>query len=416
MSSLQTVVNAMGRTSSRPTMGYVLSDPLTEPRQHRSRQQPVHLQLATFGAAGIAFMAAVEPNLTLRYGPFIAVGVFILSYPHRFRVGATEWALATFVLWVVLSQFWTRYPAQHALTMTGIMSLAIIFIGVRAAVRWGHNVRFVVAAFVVGCLVGLARTSWDLLRSDAAVLLDPVTGRLTQVGDLNVNYIAYGVLAAVLLLTLVLHARQFRSKRERLVEVMSIVALSAGVVATGTRGAQVALVLLGLWVIVSRFGTPLKTVVVSCIAITVAVSFGWIDWLLLDFDFGERSQGALSGRLGIWPIARETWAEAPIHGVGLGAVRAQTAAGIPAHNFILEIGTTLGAIGLLLLIAFFCFSLTDRLGELSDRDRRFRLGAVLLVFTPVLLSGTWEYSANAWVALALLSQPILIRPNTEVLA
>ena len=367
--------------------------------------RPIHLRMASLGAAAIAFLAAFEPNLTLRYGPFIALGVFLLANPHRLRIGATEGTLAAFILWSILSQYWTVYPAYFALTLTIVLSLAILFIGIRAAVRWGH-ISFVVTAYALGCFVGLARSSWMIVQG-SEVLHDPVTGRVTQAGDLNVNYVAYGSLAAGLLLVLMFQSRQIRGRGRKLMSVALLVGLVAGILATGNRGAQIALVLLLLWLFVTKFGRPLKTVITAFVVVALSVSFGWVDDWLWRLDFGERAKGGLSGRLEIWPIARDTWARAPIEGVGFGAVREQTAANLPAHNTILEIGTTLGIIGLLLFISFLCFSQIDRLAMLSGYDRRFRLGAIVLVFTPVLLSGTWEFSANAWVAIALLSQPAL---------
>lgn len=368
------------------------------------QRTPVHLIIASLGAASIAFLGAFEPNLTLRFGPFIAVGVLLFSNFHRFRIGRTEWLLAAFLGWCMASQFWSSRPDSFSVHFTALLASAAIFIGIRSAIRWGHGVIVVSYGYALGVIVGIIRTSSDFASPEA---VRDIAGRVAQVGDLNVNYVAYGAVAATLALVLIYQQRRkVAGKLFKLCTIALIVVLGAGGIATQTRGAQIALALLFLWLIVSRFTRPIKTVAIGAVAVAIAISAGWVDSFLSLFDYGTRSLSGLSGRVEMWAVARSIWGEALFEGSGFGVVRGSTNYSLPAHNTILELGASIGAVGVLLFFGFAVCTMTDRTGALDVRDRRFRLGAIIVTMAPIVLSGTWEFSASAWIALAVLSQPL----------
>lgn len=372
--------------------------------QQQMRAPQAHI--AGLAAAVIAFISAWEPNAALRYGPFIAVGAFLLSRPLRFRVGVTEWAIVLFVVWVALSQFWTEHPAAFASQLIAFSSLAVMFVGVRAASRWGQNEAIAVGGYVAGCIYGLALTSFQLITGAGPVYYDSF-GRVTQVGSLNVNYVAYTTVAAIVLVLLALQSGQIRGRRMRMIAIATLVVLALGGLSTQTKGAQISMLLLGAWLLVSRFGRPVKVFTTVCVVAVVSVSFGWIDQLLKALDTGDRSIAGLSGRLPLWESARSTWAESILTGAGLGADRAQNVNNLPTHNTFLGLGITLGIVGLALFLTFAISSLNDRLRDLSAPDRRFRILTIIVALTPILLTSSWEGTASGWVGLALLSTPIL---------
>lgn len=383
-----------------------LALPLTRPVA--SKKLSPHLWVAGIAAAFIAFLSAYEPNLTLRFGPVLALAAFVLSNPLSYRIGRTEWTLFAFVLWCAASVTWTQHADTYELNIITVLSLAVIFLGVRSAIRWTPS--FAIFGYTAGCLVGLARLA---STSPEDIVFTDVGGRVTQVGYLNANYVAYGAVAAVLLLALMLKSRPM-GRLPRLAVLAIMLVLVWGIVfVTQTRGAQIALVALGVWlVIVKLLGRPLKTVVAVCLALGLSISLGWLTGLLSFLDYGDRGMAGLSGRTGLWAVAREAWTESLLLGVGLGGVRERTPSGAPAHNTFLELGATVGLIGVALFFAFIFLSQTDRLAMLNIDDRRLRVGAIVVAFTPVLLSSTWELSASAWIALALLSQPVLAaEPN-----
>lgn len=367
-------------------------------------RQPLHLRLASLGAASIAFIAAFEPNTALRFGPFIAIAVLALANPSRLRIGKTELALIAYVAWSFLSQFWTVAPTLFIVRFTIVLSLAVMFLGIRAAIRYGNSAPFVLGGYVIGCVVGLGLTSLEFLTGGA--ILRDVSGRVTQVDDLNVNYVAYGCVTAIVLLVFTLRTQSVAARRLRILVWAALVFLAIGVISTQTRGAQIALGLFAVWLVISRFGKPLKLVVTTAAVAAFAVSSGWVNDQLDLLDYGARSLSGLSGRLQLWEIARDAWRSEPIIGIGVGGTRTLNANQLPTHNTFLELLATVGVIGFLLFLLFVCFSQTDRLEGLTDGERRFRIASTIIAFLPILLSSAWEMSASGWVGLALLSQPL----------
>ncbi|MEA3550240.1 O-antigen ligase family protein [Pseudarthrobacter sp. C1] len=368
--------------------------------------------IAGSAAALIAFLAAWEPNAALRYGPFIAVAAFLLGRPLRFRIGLTEWALVLFMLWALLSSVWTQHPDVFVAQMIIYSSLAIMFIGVRAACRWGQNEALAVGGYVIGCLYGLALTSFQLIAGYGEIYRDSL-GRITQVGTLNINYVAYTAVTAIVLLLLALQSNQLQSRRMRLLAIAAVVILVIGSMSTQTRGVQVSTALLGVWLIIARFGRPAKVITGLCVLAIVGVSFGWVDPMLERIDIGDRSIAGLSGRLPLWESARAVWQESLLTGAGLGADRAQNAENLATHNTILGIGVTLGIIGLALFLAFAVSAVNDRIQDLDAPTQRFRMITIIIAFTPILLTSPWEGTASGWVGLALLSTPVLAAPRSS---
>jgi O-antigen ligase len=366
----------------------------------------VRFPVAGWAAASIAFLAAWEPNAAVRYGPFIATAAFISSRPLRFRIGATELALALFLLWAFLSQLWTEHPEVFETQMIVYASFAITFTGVHAAIRWGKNGVMAATGYVAGCLYGLAMTSFQLIAGEGPIYRDAF-GRITQVGSLNVNYVAYTAVTAIVLLLMALQERQIKSRRMRMIAFATLIILVFGGLSTQTRGVQISIALLGIWFLVSRFGRPAKAVTAGCVIAIMSVSFGWADELLGGFDGGERSTGGLSGRLPLWESARATWQESIVTGAGLGADRAQNAYNLSTHNTFLGLGVTLGVVGLLLFLAFAASAVNDRIRILSVPEQRFRIITIIVAFTPILLTSPWDGMASGWVGLALLSTPIV---------
>lgn len=372
----------------------------------RQRQPALRFSVSGMGAALIAFIAAWEPNAALRYGPFIAVGIFLLSRPLRFRIGLTEWALALLWLWVLLSQYWTEHPDIFESHFINFSALVVIFVGVRAASRWGQNEAIAVGGYVIGCLYGLAQTSLQLITGAGQVYRDTF-GRITQVGALNINHVAYTTVGAIVLLLLALQSGQIQRRRLRMLALAALAILVVGGLSTQTRGVQMSIALLGLWLLISKFGQPVKTIIAACMVAILSISFGWVDEWLGVLESGDRTRDGLSGRLPLWEWARSTWAESIIVGAGLGADRAENPAHMATHNTILGVGVTLGAVGLALFLTVAISSLNDRIQSLSDPIRRFRVVTIIVAFTPILLTGAWEWLASGWVGLALFSTPFL---------
>ncbi|MEJ8285124.1 O-antigen ligase family protein [Curtobacterium citreum] len=370
-------------------------------------------RLAGIGAAVLAFASAIEPNLVLRYGPVVAIVTLILSNPRRLRLGWTEVLLGLFVVWIGYSQLWSVAPERYLVNALTLVSSALSFVAVRAAIDRGVNLFVVFVAYVSGNFVALAMTSWQLVANGEAQLDGD---RVTQAGVLNVNHVAYGLVASIALVVLLWRSSVMQQPIVRVLTITLLVFLVAGVLATGTRSALLAILCLAAWLVIRWLGGSLRALTVVVVAWSVFVSAGWLDRVLELVDFGERGRGGLSGRLDIWPVARQLWDQDWLLGSGLGAVRSATPDQLASHNTILETGSTLGLVGLVVFFAFLVLSQRDRLGEIPDSTRDLRLGVVIATLTPIVLSGIWEYDASGWMALALLGQPFIERSTQRDVA
>ncbi|GAA5227793.1 hypothetical protein GCM10025778_23260 [Paeniglutamicibacter antarcticus] len=259
-------------------------------------------------------------------------------------------------------------------------------------------------------MYGLAQTSLQLITGEGEIYTDEF-GRITQVGTLNINYVAYTTLTAIVLILLALQGGQIKRRRMKMLIFAILGILVIGAVSTQTRGVQVSLMLLGAWIVISKLGRPLKTITAACAVAIVSVSAGWASSFLDDLDRGNRGVDGLSGRTILWETARSKWVDSFFAGEGMGADRVQNAGYLPTHNTFLGLGMTLGAVGLALFLTFAVSSLNERIKGLRIRDRRFPLIMIILAFTPILLTSSWEATASGWVGLALLSTPILATTN-----
>ena len=161
---------------------------------------------------------------------------------------------------------------------------------------------------------------------------------------------------------------------------------------------------------------PLKALVVALLVVCVLMISGVSDKASLVFEGGDRATGDWSGRLVLWPLARQIWAQHPLNGIGMGGFHVESGTGIGAHNVLLEMGVSLGAVGLLLFVALFWTTLANGIGAVDPRLRAVLLGAFLLASAPAYLSGTWESAPASWVVLAVFSRLAVLAPAPDPLS
>jgi O-antigen ligase len=181
-----------------------------------------------------------------------------------------------------------------------------------------------------------------------------------------------------------------------------------GILRTGTRGAWLSVGLLVVWLVVSRVARHrrvLPALYVAIAAACIATVTGQFDRFVVPYlDRSLRDTGDLNGRLYMWPFARDLLTDHLVFGAGAGTFRAVNPLGISAHNALLEIGSGLGLLGIALFLGVAVRALVKETAMTDEVSRNRKLGAFLIVSTPILLSGVWEQSAVAWVAMALASR------------
>jgi O-antigen ligase len=166
------------------------------------------------------------------------------------------------------------------------------------------------------------------------------------------------------------------------------------------------LALLAAWVIVSFVfrRPPLVAAVVALLLVAFSIVTGIADQASLALESGVRATGDWSGRLIIWPWAREVWAMDPWVGVGAGGFREINAYGVLAHNIILQTGTGLGIIGVALIVALIWSALAWKRTSWKQPKRALLVGAFLLASAPAYLSGVWETAPASWMVMAIFAR------------
>lgn len=364
-----------------------------------TRTQP-KVGFRTLLVAALAGLSTFDPTYTLAVGPTVAVIVFLLGRPLALKVDAPVVLAALFVLWTWVSMLWT--PVEDFTRATALLwtNLLVMFVAVYDVIKSRAQLRTVAVGFVVG---GVFTVVKNLYFGPDVAETAVTTGRAI-LGNANVNYVAYALTTA-LALVLVLWGTRTNTKSSILLLGAATAVLVPGLIATDTRAAQLGALFLGIWALICVFAKrqPIRWLIAIVLMASFCLVTGVLDQASLVFESGARVTGDWSGRLVIWPMAREIWAENPVVGVGAGAFIVTNELGVAAHNFILQTGTGLGIIGVGLLLALIWTALS---GKASRRTplHLWLLGAFIAASAPLFLTGVWETAPAAWFAIAVIAR------------
>ncbi|WP_160175906.1 O-antigen ligase family protein [Cryobacterium roopkundense] len=393
------------------------ADPRVRSHARGAHRTGLFAEWRALAVAGVAFFAAGSPDVVFRTGAFVCVVVLVTRLLH-IRMDAANLLAIALTLWYVLSQAWAADRATTGLSIQNQLAVLAVFLAVRTTVTTRRSLQIVGWGYVTGCVY-------------AALLIfrqNPSTGfrselsfdRIVYAG-VNINYVAYALTAGLAVIVLLGAASTRRSYRVWLLVCTGL--LLVAVWYSETRGALLAVGMMAGWIVVYRIAPALLVRVVwGAVAVSAAaIATGVADALLRTTDAGSaaRATGDLAGRLTIWPEARQIFGEHLIEGVGAGGFRAINTWGVGAHDVILELGTGLGIVGIVLFLGVVVSSLTSTHWAHSVRLRPLLVGTFLLSCAPLYLSGHWELSPAGWIVLALFSCMALLfepppgPPSTE---
>lgn len=351
----------------------------------------------TWLMAVLAAVSTQDPELVLRVGPFVSILVILTGKPGNFRVDSPVILSSTFVLWSLASSFWAPFSAESAQAAFAMGAAVVLFLAVLDLVRSLPQLRLIASGFVVGaCLTVL-----QVITQNSGDFGGPE--RLSLEG-LNQNYLGYSLATGFAMVTLLWMTCK-HSKVERAALIVGAVGLVVGVEATGTRGAYASIVFIGIWLATCRLGrhAPIAPLLFLITGGFLIISIGRWDPLLSSLEFGDRATGDWSGRLLLWPAARELWSDNFLFGVGYAGFGYVTDFGIGAHNAVLQIGTGTGVVGVLLFTGVWVSSLRASIRR-GGPVAAILVGAFLAAVMPAYLTGFWESAPAAWIALAIFSR------------
>lgn len=354
-------------------------------------------------AIAIAASVAV-PSIAIAFGPVAGAIVFFTQRPIRLRLDATNIAVIVYGVFVAASLLWSAYPMTTLRTAIDVAAFGILFIAVRIVTTRATELRLMAAAYLAGCVILVAR-----FLVQAAFWPPKNDSHRLHLVDVNANYAAYA-LAAGLAVAVLLWATGDKTRREALTLGILGVTLVGGILLLETRSALISVGLLAIWLLICKVlpHPPIKSLVAVASVSAAAITLGLIDTASLAIEsLLGRPTGDWSGRLLMWPVAREAWLENPLVGSGAGTFIKTAPFEAATHNLILELGTGLGIIGVALFLSVLWFALRRRDALL--------VGCFIAVSASSYLTGSWDTAAAAWALLAIFAS-LPVRPTKTVIA
>lgn len=352
----------------------------------------------------VAFLVPWAPDRVLLHSALATVAVLLSGRLPRMRPPE---ALAILLsAWVFATLMWTSNDEATLQSGLRYASSCLIFAAARHIVTTGPRLLAIGYSYLAACAaVSLKLIGQSILDGEPTYPSLELEVRLGIQGT-NINFTAYSLVTGVLLICLLLRTDgQPRSVRLCL---YTLVAVSAyGVALNGTKGALIALALLAPYLILSKVAPRLAwtVVLVAVPTLLVVVPLGLISdsgLLHLDELFGHSTTGDVAGRLLVWPHAVSTWSEAVMTGIGAGVFTASNPYEIGPHTILLTLGNDLGLTGICLYAAVVASALGPAASRETPVNRRLA-GLLLVGMFPLWLTGHWEASPAAWLALALFS-------------
>lgn len=364
---------------------------------------------------GLILFVSYAARLAIRQGEDL--GTFISEHP------AITASLVAMLGWCALSFAWAFSPST-ALSGASRYALDMMLIPIGfAAMRERRHVIWVLSAFVIGAAVSSA---YGFIHPTAVT--SGFAGRATGLnGDANAEAT---VLAAALPLLVALMAVHRDSARVRLLGLVGIFILFAGLVDTLSREGLLSLA--AVLLVAVLFGGRWRRQASALLAVGVVATVGYF-FVLAPLAARQRvTSGDTSGRSTIWEIALRVFDDHPVLGVGndnfilVESKYLNQPGAIPSalfivtepkvtHDMFLEAAVDLGIPGLLTLLAVLGTLLTavgraarifERIGDvqLELMSRAVLLAIVAVLVSDLFVSG--EYGKYMWLLLAVC--PVLL--------
>ena len=191
---------------------------------------------------------------------------------------------------------------------------------------------------------------------------------------------------------------------------LSCIPLLAAVVGTGSRGTLASLCLLAVLVLLLAPSRDIRAklaqyATVAIVAVIVVANYRKIPAIerIVAQPDGLESES----RIALWRLAGVLWSESPVFGIGLGqfAANVQTylpvGPGVVVHNTLLNIGVSLGLVGLLVLGAPFVTIVFHLLISRRSNGPAAYLGLAIVAAMPLFLTLDIQFSRFVWGYMAM---------------
>jgi len=370
----------------------------------------IPLSLLSFVAVASSWGTYVQfyVGLTLVTIPLIVVSFFVildlLFSRGMSRLQFFDLYILCFLGLIFFSRFWSLYPQAWPSSTLWYMVCVAAYFSCRVFVYDAISFKLIALSSMLGSVIGVN-------------MIGQVTNEWGMVDDrmgidgVNQNLTSY-VLAGSICLSII-YLKYFTNRIYiRMAIAAYAVYITYYIFSLGTRGALISVILMALWLGVSRVFRPKFAGVMSLTAFLVCFLFGsgLLDGTLEFFDgLSNRGTGDLAGRMPVWQIARSFILDHLLTGVGAGAFEFLNPMQIGAHNFFLALLLDAGLLGFvsILMLLFMGFAPAMR-PDAHDADK-FVLGLFTAYFLPIATSGRIELIPFTWIVLALTFSLLNIR-------
>lgn len=403
-------------------------------------------KLVVVGSIGVVLVALMLTNLTLGIAFFTIVSFFqvtpgggalplakplglvltfawVVALARERGTIAVLWQdrpglaalLSAFFGWVVLSLLWADDVASAQSSAVRLALSLVFLLVVYSGVRSERDLRTIAWAFVIGA-------SLTTVYGFVAGL--SLAGRFTG-GMADPNFLAAALVTAAAIGGFLLAAGERGARR--VVLLVCLVILASGLVATGSRGGLIALVI--TLVVGTALAGSFRSRAVAVVLVVIAVGVGFFV-VFASASVKERatsiSSSSSAGRTDAWQVALAMAKDHPIVGVGLDnypVVQSRYINGtlnltdiilfrrlhLEAHNTYLQLLAEVGVIGLGLFAALVFGPLRTALQiggaarsrSLEALSRGYVVGMIGLLTSYFFLSGLYE--KQLWLLLGVLA-------------
>lgn len=304
--------------------------------------------LASAGGLDLAKWVLLAPFLLL---PPLVLPVVSRSLP-RALTRSPQWWMTVWLLWSMVTLYWSLSPRQTVLQGLGIVGLWLTAVWFVTVFGWGRFAMVTVATATVFLVIG--------------TFADLAAGNLSLAGEDRFTGLTFGPtnLARYSTITLILAATLWpRGLWARRLAMVALPVSTMVLLGTNTRTVLAALPI-ALLIVLGRYRGWRSAVAVAtvCFALGMAfVSMGGASSEALSRTDDPTDVGSWNGRTTIWPIALNFIERSPMVGYGTGSgedlwVEAAKEGEIwwfayTSHNLFIDLALANGITGLVLFVA-----------------------------------------------------------------
>lgn len=339
------------------------------------------------------------------------IGIFVAGFWVLTVVASGEFrkphllhlAIFLFVLWNLVSSFWSVNISDTVINLQRLVQLAILSLILWDLYTTPKYLRIGLQAYIFGAYVSIADTINNFLSGNPS---NQMGNRFGATG-FNVNDLSL-ILAVGIPVAWYLASSQSYGKKGYILKVVNYCYIPAAffsILLTASRGGLIATFPAFLYIILSFDQFKLSSRILILILLTSSM-FAVLEFVpQASFDrlstaATSISTGDLSGRGHIWLEGIQVFVDHPIIGVGSRGFRHAIESGRPPHNTFLSVLVDLGIIGFVLFAFTLAITVFHAIQQ-SKRESRLWL-TILLILAVGFMIHNAEQKKIVWLFLTLI--------------